>query len=282
MSEQDAETGSEKEAGPSEDADTESRPQDVDEELSEIAEAPDGDLDAALAGIVSGADDAGMATGTVERPDPDAVVVDEALVGEIDGQSPETLALTVELLGTYVDRLEEAVAEEHERAEELESRLKRKQADFQNYKKRQKERMEKEKERATEELITRLLDVRDNLDRALNQEEGAEIRGGVESTLEQFDRELARENVEPIEPEPGDEVDPKRHEVLATIASDQPADTIAQVHRTGYEMAGKVLRPAQVAVSDGSIDGADDGDTGEADAEDGDTNGTDEGADQTP
>jgi molecular chaperone GrpE len=201
-----------------------------------------------------------------ERPSADDVEVRDALVAEIESTDSETVARAVELLRTELERAEDALAEEHERAEDLESRLKRKQADFQNYKKRQEERMEEEIERATEDLVTRLLDVRDNLDRALQQDEDADIRGGVESTLEQFDRELGRENVEPIEPEPGDDIDPVRHEVLVTIASDQPEDSIAEVHRPGYEMSGKVLRPAQVAVSDGPAD--EEGDAGEGDGSD--------------
>jgi len=119
--------------------------------------------------------------------------------------------------------------------------------------------MEEERQRATEDLVGRLLDVRDNLARALEQDEDADIRGGIESTLVQFDEELDRENVEVIEPDLGAEVEPQRHEVLITVESDQPEDTVAQLHRPGYEMAGKVLRPAQVAVSDGSL-ADDDGD----------------------
>jgi len=263
MSEQDADTGSNGEDAAAEDHDGDEPGEDVAEELTEIAEEPDGNVDAALSGIVTAAVDAGD-DDSVEQPDPESVVVDEALVEETAATDPETAALAIELLRIHTDRLEEALAEQKERADDFESRLKRKQADFQNYKKRQQKRLEEEKQRATEDLVTRLLDVRDNLDRALEQDEDADIRGGVESTLEQFDRELDRENVTPIEPEPGGGVDPKRHEVLVTIASDQPEDTVAEVHRTGYEMAGKVLRPAQVAVSDGSLEaeeaGGDDSD----------------------
>jgi molecular chaperone GrpE len=46
------------------------------------------------------------------------------------------------------------------------------------------------------------------------------------------------------------------------VQSDQPEDTVADLHRTGYEMAGKVLRAAQVTVSDGAAsadEAADDG-----------------------
>jgi molecular chaperone GrpE len=184
--------------------------------------------------------------------DVDTEDVDEALIEQVAEAKPEEIARQLVGLGDRIETLEKRLDEQTAAADDLESRLKRKQAEFQNYKKRQKERLEDEKQRATEDLVARLVDVRDNLQRALDQEEGTDIRGGVESTLRQFDDELDRENVERIEPEPGEDVDPKRHEALATIASDQPEDTVAELHRPGYEMAGKVIRTAQVAISDGS------------------------------
>ena len=237
------------------------------ETIEEIAEEPTGDVDEILSGMV-GADSDGKSDSPVDcAVDPTTVQVDDEFIGTVEQTDTEILARGLALLQSEVDRLQTERQEATERAEDLESRLKRKQADFQNYKKRQQKRMEEEKQRATEDLVERLLDVRDNLARALDQDEGTDIRGGVESTLEQFNQELDRENVEIIEPAPGDEVDPNRHEVLVTIASAKQEDTIAELHRPGYEMAGKVLRPAQVAVSDGSMteeagvnDGADDTD----------------------
>ena len=146
-----------------------------------------------------------------------------------------------------------------EQIEELQSKLARKQADFENFKKRMNRQRAQERERATEDLVTRLLGVRDDLVRALNQEDDAEIRGGVESTLGEFDRVLDDEGVAEIGPDPGTEVDPQRHEVMLRVDSEHPEGTVAEVFRPGYEMGGKVLRPAQVTVSEGRSD-ADDGD----------------------
>ncbi|MFT4923412.1 MAG: molecular chaperone GrpE [Haloarculaceae archaeon] len=225
----------------------------ADESIEDIAAQPD-NPDTPLAEVL---EDLEEPTGeTSDGPDddstPEDVQVEAELVEQIESASAESTARVVAVLRERVENLETRVAQQDEDIEDLESRLKRKQAEFQNYKKRQKERMTEEKRRATEDLVERLVDVRDSLKRALDQEEGTDIRGGVESTLRQFDEQLRRENVEPIEPAPGDEVDPQRHEALATIAASQPEDTIAQVHRPGYEMADKVVRPAQVAVSDGS------------------------------
>jgi len=180
-----------------------------------------------------------------------SVEPDEALVEHVEEQDPEDLASEVAGLRDAVSELEAQLEDREAQVEDLESRLARKQADFQNYKQRQEQKMEDVRARATEDLVTRLLDVRDNLARALDQDEDADIRGGVESTLQQFDLELDRENVAVIEPEPGEETDPTRHEVLMRVDSDQPEGTIADLHRPGYEMGGKVLRAAQVTVSDG-------------------------------
>ncbi|MFC7073107.1 nucleotide exchange factor GrpE [Halovenus rubra] len=257
--ERDAEERTDEETEIPADADSNERTEEsVTEFLSDLATAPDEDVDAVLADIVSDrasgqTSDTDSSTERGQSVDPADVRVDDALLTELAEIPEERLAKTLAVLRTETDRLETKLAKEQERADDLESRLARKQADFQNYKKRQKKRLEDEKERATEDFVTRLLDVRDNLERALDQDEDADIRGGVESTLDQFDQQLERENVETIHPDVGKETDPRRHEVLATIAADQPEDTIAQVHRPGYVMGEKVLRPAQVAVSDGSL-----------------------------
>jgi len=157
-------------------------------------------------------------------------------------------------------RLAEAESELDEKAariDELEGALKRSKADFKNYKKRAKRREEEIRERATEDFVGRIVSVRDNLVRALDQDEGADIRSGIESTVEEFDRILAEENVSEIAPGPGSEVDPTRHEVLMRVDAEQPEGTVAEVYRPGYEMSGSVLREAQVTVSEGGGDSTD-------------------------
>ncbi len=174
----------------------------------------------------------------------------ESLEARIEATPADELAEEVRALRERAASAERNAEERAEAIDDLESQLKRKQADFQNYKQRTERQQEELRERATEDLVTRLLDVRDNLSRALEQEEGADIRPGVESTLEEFDRILDEENVATIDPDPGSEVDPQRHEVMLQVDSDQPADTVAEVYRPGYEMGEKVLRPAQVTVSE--------------------------------
>ena len=92
--------------------------------------------------------------------------------------------------------------------------------------------------------------MRDNLARALEQDGDANIREGVEKTLEELDRVLADEGVDRIEPEPGEQPDPERHEVLMRVESDRPAGVIDELYRPGYEMGDRVVRTAQVTVSE--------------------------------
>ena len=235
MSEQDA---TEADDGP----EAESEPTADGSNLDDIAEDPEGDADEALDEITGGSPSENGTDADGEDADDGPP---EELVERVADSDPEDIARELHTLRQQVDERDEEI-------EDLQSRLKRKQADFQNYTKRQKKRLKEEKERATEDLVERLLDVRDNLRRALEQDANADIRSGVESTLKQFDDQFERENVTPIEPEPGEDVDPTRHEALVTIASDQPEGTVAEVNRAGYEMAGKVIRPAEVVVSDGS------------------------------
>lgn len=145
-------------------------------------------------------------------------------------------------------RIEELEAQ----VEELQDKLTRKQADFQNFKMRQQKKAADQQARATEELLEKFLSVRDNLVRALEQDENTDIRGGVEGTLKEFDKVLEDRNVTAIEPEAGEETDPARHEVMMRVESNQPEGTVVDVFRPGFEIGDRIVRTAQVTVSGGS------------------------------
>lgn len=174
----------------------------------------------------------------------------ETEAGEKRGERIESLEAKLGERDQRVEELESELDKRDERIEELESSLKRVQADFQNYKKRREREEKRLRETATEDLVTRLLDVRDNLVRATEQDENADIREGVEATLREFDHVLDGEDVSTIKPELGSEIDPQRHEVMMRVDSEQPEGAIDEVYTSGYEMGEKVLRPAQVTVSE--------------------------------
>ena len=201
-----------------------------------------------------GATDAGASEGAAA--DDDAADADRDLVARVAAHD-EALAAEVEELRADREAADERVDDLEAQVDDLEAKLTRKAADFENYKKRAERRREELKERATEDLVERIVGVRDDLVRALDQDENADVRDGIESTLSTFDRVLETENVEPVEPDPGDEVDPHRHEVMMRVESDHPEGHIVDVYRPGYVMADKVIQTAQVTVSEGPADGSD-------------------------
>jgi molecular chaperone GrpE len=175
----------------------------------------------------------------------------EALAAAV-AEHDEALAREVAALEAELDETRDELLEAEAEAEELTSKLARVKADFSNYKQRAKRKQEEIRERASEQLVERITPVRNDLLRALDQEEGSDLRPGVESTLEKFDEVLAEEGVEPIAPEPGDEVDPSRHQVMLRVESDQPEGTVHEVYEPGYEMGDRVVSEAKVTVSDDS------------------------------
>jgi len=201
--------------------------------------------------------DAAAANGEVEADSGAAEAAADAEIPDVASRVADyddDLADEVAALESRVAEAESDLEAKIERIEELESALKRSKADFKNYKKRAKKREEEIQERATEDFVGRVVSVRDNLVRALDQDEDADIRPGIESTLEEFDRILEDENVTTIDPAPGEAVDPMRHEVMMRVDDEQPEGTVVDVYQPGYEMAGSVLREAQVTVSTGESD----------------------------
>lgn len=145
----------------------------------------------------------------------------------------------------------------------LRERILRLQADFDNFKKRiDRERLDHLRH-ATGELVTRLLPVLDNFERAV-----ASARpGGSDAVLDgvllihkQFLDELKKEGLRPMDGV-GQPFDPTLHEAVATDPDPAAApNTVTHVFQRGYFFHDRVLRPALVRVSvDVSLDALADG-----------------------
>ena len=133
-------------------------------------------------------------------------------------------------------------------------RLARAQADFQNSRRRLETEADQRLQYANANLIKSLLPVMDNLERALAVDpESGDVRSiikGVQVVVDQFNKVLATQHVEPIAPEPGEAFDPNRHEALLHQPSDQYGpNTVTQLLQKGYQLRDRTIRPAQVAVS---------------------------------
>ena len=136
--------------------------------------------------------------------------------------------------------------------EELRQTLLRRQADFDNYRKRiEKERFEDSK-RATARVIEGLIPVIDGFEHALAAHREAEYenyRKGFELIYKQLLEHVTRLGAERIEPV-GRAFDPHLHQAMDRTETREHEDgTILQVFQPGYVFHGRVLRPAMVRVA---------------------------------
>lgn len=100
-----------------------------------------------------------------------------------------------------------------------------------------------------QKLYARLLEVADNLERALSFAVADDpLAPGVRATLRQLLDVLRREGVVPIEIAPGAPFDPRFHEGVETRTGDVPEMMVAEVRQPGYMFEDQVLRPARVVV----------------------------------
>lgn len=158
--------------------------------------------------------------------------------------------------GPAPSRDEELVQARREAAESKD-RLIRLQAEWDNYRKRTAAERIAERARATEHLVSNLLPVVDDLDRALEHvadDASEELKGfaeGITGVQKKLTEVLGHESVEPIG-KVGEAFDPSKHQAVGKAEdASVPDETVTQVYQKGYSMAGKVLRPAVVIISTG-------------------------------
>jgi molecular chaperone GrpE len=136
--------------------------------------------------------------------------------------------------------------------DDLRQTLLRRQADFDNYRKRiEKERGEDQK-RATGRVIEQLIPVVDGFEQALASHKEAEYenyRKGFELIYKQLLDNLTKLGAERVDPL-GKLFDPHLHQALDRVESRKHHDgTILEVFQPGYVFHGRVLRPAMVRVA---------------------------------
>jgi molecular chaperone GrpE len=170
--------------------------------------------------------------------------------GEPTAVLPETAAQLVEL-----ERLQQALTEAEERAKSHWDQYLRAVADLENVRKRAQRDIEAANRYGLEKFAQELLPVWDSLDLAVqNAGKAADVRTlvqGQEATLQLLSKALKKIGVAPINPS-GEPFDPARHEAMMAQESTTAApNSVLQVVQPGYELNGRVLRPARVIVSKG-------------------------------
>jgi molecular chaperone GrpE len=136
--------------------------------------------------------------------------------------------------------------------EDLRQTLLRRQADFDNYRKRIERERSEDSKRATGRVIENLIPVLDGFEHALAAHREAEYesyRKGFELIYKQLLDSLAKLGVERVEPL-GQTFDPHVHQAMdRTETASHPDGTILVVFQPGYLFHGRVLRPALVRVA---------------------------------
>lgn len=137
--------------------------------------------------------------------------------------------------------------------EEYQQRLLRAQADFDNFRRRTVKEKEELGKYASAKLITELLPVIDNFERALNTtgdiSDAASYIKGVEMIFRQLEGVLKAEGLTAMEVE-GQPFNPEFHQAIMQVESEEHEEGIVvEVVQKGYMLKDKVLRPAMVKVS---------------------------------
>jgi molecular chaperone GrpE len=136
--------------------------------------------------------------------------------------------------------------------EELLQTMMRRQADFENFKKRTERDRSEEAKRGVERLVLDLIPVIDAFDRALQAHDDPayeEYRKGITLIRKQLWDAIAKHGVLPIEAA-GKIFDPHHHQAIERVETEEyPDGTIVAVFQDGYMFNGRVLRPAIVRVA---------------------------------
>ncbi len=138
---------------------------------------------------------------------------------------------------------------------ELQERMLRLQADFENFRRRTLKDREEAYNFGHQNLVKELLPTVDNLDRAIEharQSEGTDLESllqGVELVRRELLGVLAKYGVSEIEAQ-GKPFDPAVHEAMAQAPdASVPENTVVRIFQKGYALRNRLLRPAQVVVS---------------------------------
>ena len=130
-------------------------------------------------------------------------------------------------------------------------------ADLQNVRRRAEQDVEKAHKFALEKFASDLLPIVDSLERGLelsnpDDESIRPMREGIELTLKMFQDTLKRYQLEVIDPE-GEPFNASQHQAMAMQESaDVEPNSVLKVFQKGYQLNGRLLRPAMVVVSKAS------------------------------
>jgi len=191
----------------------------------------------------------------ITRKDPQKEHKDEKGGSEqiADGQVIDEQAAVDELPDIDVPRLLNDLALAQTEAEELRDRYLRLQAEWDNFRKRTAQEREAERERAAAHVFEKLLPIIDDLELAVKHsgtDNLASLQEGIKAVYFKLKDVFEKEGVRAVCPMQGEYFDPSVHEAVGTLFDIQyPYEAIMSTYQKGYSMGGRILRNAQVIVS---------------------------------
>ena len=145
----------------------------------------------------------------------------------------------------------ETLTEAQEAIAELNERIVRLTADFDNFRKRAQREKDEARQFANQGLLEKLLPVLDNFEMALTAVKDADpsVRDGVQMILDQLLGVLKESGVEPVDAM-GHPFDPNLHEALSQEETTEVEEgTVVQQVQRGYKLNDRLVRPARVVVA---------------------------------
>ncbi|EKO3906275.1 nucleotide exchange factor GrpE [Vibrio fluvialis] len=153
-----------------------------------------------------------------------------------------------------IAQLEAALLTSEERVKENQDAVLRARAEVENMRRRSEQEIDKARKYALSRFVEELLPVLDNLERAIQAADGENeivkpILEGVELTHKTFVDAVAKFGLKEINPE-GEAFNPEFHQAMSIQESpDHQSNTVMFVMQKGYELNGRVVRPAMVMVA---------------------------------
>lgn len=184
-----------------------------------------------------------------EATQADKGMTPEEAAAAAEAEAPEEAEAAPETEPAEEIRLADKVGELEAEIAAREDKLKRLQADFENFRRRTGKEKEELSVVVTQQLLKAMLPLLDNFERALSATGDAEsFRTGVEMIYKQFTAVLKEQGLEYINTE-GVRFDPNYHQAVMRVQdSEKEDDTIAAELQKGYMVKGRVIRPSMVQV----------------------------------
>ena len=180
------------------------------------------------------------------KKDPDEEV-EKPVDQNLDEEAPAEEVIEL----TPIEALQEEIKKKDQELAEQKGDFLREKADLENFRKRLIKDKEDSIQFANQRLLKELVQINDNLDRALDARSASleSLREGVEMIQKQFTSFLKNQKVEPIEAM-GKPFDPNLHEVMTQLESDEhDENTVIQEYSKGYTLNGRILHSAKVVIS---------------------------------